>query len=127
MRLIASNLGREVERVVQGAALTVDQAAVLSTPVDTGRARGNWIATIGSPATNADQEPDKPGYATIAKAEAAVRQFKIGDIIYISNNVEYIVPLNEGHSPQRRPEGMTDIAMAEGREYVKRARFRLGG
>lgn len=127
MLLIASGLGREVERVVSGAALTIDQVAVLTTPVDTGRARGNWILTINSPATNADQENDKPGYATISKAEAAVRSYKIGDIIYIANNVEYIVPLNEGHSPQRRPPGMVELAMAEGRKYVEKARFRLGG
>lgn len=126
MLLNASKLGREVERVVKGAALTIDQTAVLATPVDTGRARGNWIGSIGSPATSADQPDDPSGQAAMAQAATAISRFKIGAIIYVANNVEYIVPLDEGHSRQA-PEGMVDQAMAEGRRYVKKERIRLRG
>ena len=37
------------EVAVQIAALTADRVVVLATPVDTGRARANWVTSIGSP------------------------------------------------------------------------------
>ena len=88
---------------------------VQKTPVDTGRARGNWQVTInevtdslvevyhdkkpltklqGDPLTN----PDLSGLRPFA-------------IAYVTNNVDYITYLEEGRSPQS--EGMVERTLEE--------------
>lgn len=56
---------------------------VQRTPVDTGRARAGW---------SVDLRPDH-------------------SMIY--NNVEYIVPLEYGHSRQQAPQGMVRVSIAD--------------
>lgn len=62
---------------------------VQGTPVDTGRARGNWQATINTPATGSTEKTDKQGGATISAASNAVSQ-AAGNVFYITNNLPYI-------------------------------------
>jgi hypothetical protein len=126
MLIRSRQLGDAVERVVRATSLLIAQVAITATPVEFGRAAGNWIGSVNTPATNADQPPDPSGGATIAKVSDAIGSYKLGGTIYIVNNVEYIVPLEEGHSKQA-PSGMVAQAMAEGVRYVKKARIRLGG
>ncbi len=97
---------------------------VLKTPVDTGRARNNWQVTFNQPATK--QVP----YKGIGKVGKLLRK-KAGDptevlrkgytqinqmpqfcIAYITNNVEYILYLEAGHSKQA-PNGMAALAFQE--------------
>lgn len=110
MNVRARNLPGEVNRVKRLAALACDQTVVLSTPVDTGRARSNWIVTNGEP-NDGTIEPYAPttqgGLGETANANAALAQGRdeIGrskpeQDICITNNLEYIEPLNRGHSAQ---------------------------
>lgn len=90
--------------------LAIDQAVVMATPVDTGRARANWIPTIGIPSKAQEVNNfDKTGSSTIERAGSVANQSRVGDTIYISNNLPYIGALNDGHSKQA------------GREFVQRA------
>lgn len=116
LRLLArrmQNVGSATVRVV---ALSIDQPLVLSTPVDTGRARSNWIAEIGAVPAGVI-EPYHPypsgrsrGLGDRANANAAIRQvsrvvakYKTGTV-YLVNNVHYMRLLDEdGHSPQAAP------------------------
>jgi hypothetical protein len=82
---------------------------VNKTPVDTGRARGNWQVTIGSPAEgeNKSGDPIARGGEVIEKIE------RIGSgLFYISNNVPYIEALENGHSDQA-PLGMLAVTLQE--------------
>lgn len=109
-----------IEKIVRGAALTIDQVLVLATPVDTGRARANWIVTTGTPAETATEPPDPSGGKALSQAIGVVSQYKLDQgAIFITNNVEYIVPLDNGHS-QQAPAGMTAQAIAAGRDYISR-------
>lgn len=122
MVILARNLGREVEKVVRKAALRIDQVAVTTTPVDTGRARNNWILTISKPSSEANRTPDKSGAGAIAEAAGAVKGFKVGKgvlgSIHIANNVEYIVPLENGWS-KKAPAGMMRAAVSAGVQYIR--------
>jgi|TARA_R110002167_G_scaffold92478_1_gene248332 hypothetical protein len=100
-------------------ALDLMNRIILMTPVDTGRARGNWQLTQRSPATGKISEDD----ANVSKAEAPpsgimkqAEQTAIGsqpgDDIWISNNLPYIEVLEEGHSKQA-PHGMVALALVE--------------
>jgi len=135
MIIRASNVPREVQKVKKKAALAVDQAVVLGTPVDTGTARSNWIVSLEEP-TGRTQEAYKPleggdmsetgnAKAAIAQAKAAINGSKPGQDIHITNNLPYIVPLNEGSSAQA-PAAFVEEAVSAGVNAVRRARTDTG-
>lgn len=125
-------IGEEVERNVtddvRRAALVVDQVAVVSTPVDTGRLRANWIVSVGHPTFSFREappaSPEAGAQEALRQARDAISSWTLEDgAIFISNNTDYAVPIDEGHSAQA-PEGMTKQAIAAGSAYL-RARARL--
>lgn len=98
---------------------------VVKTPVDTGRARGNWQVTISSTDSQVAIQgaPDKDDKANSPKAETAaadavtksiqvVNSIKPFSITYITNNVPYIVYLEDGTSTQA-PVGMVSLSIHE--------------
>lgn len=107
------------DRLVRAVALVADQIVVMGTPVDTGRAKSNWIVSLGS-ATTGEIGPYAPGEggntaqsneaAALAQAERVIGQYD-GDMgvgIHITNNVPYIEELNQGSSPQAPPNFVED-------------------
>ncbi len=133
-------LGQRVEdnapAIVRRAALATDQAVVLATPVDTGRARSNWIVSISpsSDVVTAPTEPREPfvegsaGSTGAANAQAAIEQgratigaFRQGAIV-IRNNVPYIRRLNQGSSAQA-PAMFVERAARLGVNEVFRSRL----
>ncbi len=84
-----------------------------------GNARRNWLVGIGEARTDV-VDAAEDGTAAINSA------FGDGMEIHISNNVPYIVPLNEGHSHQA-PAAFVEIAIATGVAAIKSARILGGG
>ena len=97
------------EKVFRKIALDIDSSVILGTPVDTGRARGNWFTTIGNPSGAVDAG-GSAGKA-IGQLNAAVAQLKLGDTIWMANNLPYINRLENGWSKQA-PAGMVAINVA---------------
>lgn len=91
---------------------------VLKTPVDTGRARGNWQVSIGSPAGTKLDVTDKAGGETITKGLAVLTGLSPYQIVFIDNNLEYIEFLEHGSSKQA-PTGMLKITVEELLEMFK--------
>lgn len=91
---------------------------VQKTPVDTGRARGNWQVTIGGPASGVLERLDKDGSETIQKGLAAVASLPDFQVVWISNNLEYIEFLESGSSKQA-PKGMVRLTILQLREMVR--------
>lgn len=120
MQARAKSIEVAVDNLVKKVALTADQTVVLATPVDTGRARSNWITTIDAPnsGTIDPYSPgDKLGIGETANAQAAIDQAKSviqtrmkGQSIHITNNLEYIGELNGGSSKQA-PENFVGKAV----------------
>ena len=118
------------------AAVAADQTAVLKTPVDTGRARSNWVVSIGVPRTDAPKSAKGPrggqgrrGVKTDATNEAledgraTILGYKLGKGgIFISNNVPYIGRLDAGSSAQA-PQGMTSAAIKAAQKQLGDARL----
>lgn len=105
-----------------GTALAIDQALVLATPVDTGRARANWQASTSAPITQANDDTDKQGGATISRNAARIRQRLGGQDIFITNNVPYIEQLNQGSSAQA-PANFVEQAIQAGLQVLRNARL----
>ena len=90
------------------------KGVVMMTPVDKGRARGNWQVEINSATDKVLETVDKMGGNTIEKGLAVLQTLKnngIGQVIYMCNNVEYIIGLEEGTS-QQAPHGMVAVTLA---------------
>lgn len=69
-------------------------------PVNTGRFKANWIVGIKTRLTSTSEDTDKGGGPTLAKGSAKMKGKKLGDNIYITNNLPYAKALNDGHSTQ---------------------------
>ncbi len=132
IRLRAEDLARNVDQGVKQAALAVDQAVVLGTPVDTGLARSNWLVTRVAPrqgTINAYSPGERLGIGeqqnaagALAQGQAAVRSRRPGEDIIIQNNVEYIGLLNDGSS-QQAPANFVATAVMAGISAVRRRRY----
>lgn len=130
---IAIAVEANTETAVRKAALAADASVVLATPVDTGRARSNWLVEIDAPAAGIRQ-PYSPGQklgtgetanlnAALEQAAGKVAQYKVGNSeIHITNNLPYIQKLNQGSSKQA-PENFVEIAVGAAIRSVEGARL----
>lgn len=131
--------GKQVEaganRVKREVALIADREVVLSTPVDTGRARSNWIVSLQAPILD-EREPYSPGerlglgerenaQGAIDQAEGRIEVSLPGQTIFISNNVSYIGHLNDGTSAQAS-RGFVQTAVMLAVNSVRGARILRG-
>jgi hypothetical protein len=126
-------VGSQVEVCVQKAAIAADTAAVMTTPVDTGRARANWRTAIGAPvglSAGAVKAQQVFGGKGAGKARRIAFQQALDEgvqvagswrlgmgSIFISNSVPYIGYLENGSSAQA-PKGMTVHAIAAARKQL---------
>ncbi|MAF43765.1 MAG: hypothetical protein CMI54_06325 [Parcubacteria group bacterium] len=99
----ATNTGLSIENAYKGAVFELGASIIDDTPVDTGRARGNWQTSVNSPKTRILQTVDEDGSIALSKLEKNVGG--INETTYIRNNLPYIKALEEGHSNQA-PAGM---------------------
>jgi len=74
-----------------------------TTPVDTGRAKGNWFPSVGTPS---EEVTDGVVPQTFNISPAPLEK------IWLTNNLPYIQELNDGHSDQA-PINFVDIAVFE--------------
>ena len=112
---IGTNVAENADKLVRKVAMTIDRTVVMATPVDTGRARANWIASLNAP-TSATTTSVSPSGAEAMEQAAGVIAGYDGDNdaeIHITNNLPYIGPLNEGYSRQA-PANFVSIAVRAG-------------
>ena len=106
------NLGRDLKKlfenkIVKGSQTRFQKAVnraservIYFTPIDTGLAKGNWQAFLNQPI---QQSVLRYGAsASIPSNFRVIRSFNImkDKSIFLTNNLAYIVPLNEEHSQQ---------------------------
>lgn len=114
IRAFAEKTKVKAELVVKQIGFDLYGRIIAATPVDTGRARSAWnialnradLSIPGIPASppagmNSDQSAQLTGVFTV---------FKFGDTIYITNNLPYAEPLENGHSHQA-PAGMARTSL----------------
>lgn len=86
------------------------QQVIVSSPVDTGAFRGNHRISVNIADNSYDVSVvDKGGSSTQQKGNQKILQAKLGDLVYVQNNLPYAVALENGHS-QQRPLGIYSIA-----------------
>jgi hypothetical protein len=110
--------GRKAEMVVRASALSVGASLVRRTPVDTGRAKGNWVPGIG--AANTSTSANSSGDAAVSAINQTLQAWRPGQTIYITNSLPYIKRLEDGWSKQA-PAGMVRLTVVEWADSVRRA------
>ncbi len=116
----------QVDKLGRMVALELLGRVIQETPVDTGRARGNWNVSVGreDPATNDERRAPQAlqeGGAVIEGVKLGTR----GDQVYVTNGLPYIGPLNNGHS-QQAPRGYVQRIVRDMRSFVASAAAQLG-
>ena len=95
---------QRVNQQVRAVTIGVFSSVIKMTPVDTGRAKGNWQCTIGSPANGQNELSDSKG------AMIATVPNEAGSKVYLTNNLPYIQKLEYGHST-KAPIGMVRVSI----------------
>lgn len=112
IRKFAKKTNKRIEDVMQASAISVFSSIVLRTPVDTGRARANWLYSQDEPRTDTTEK---------TKAPIMSRQVKKGLNHIISNNLPYIEKLESGDGSAQAPNGMVKVTTTEFEAVVKKA------
>ena len=105
-----SRFDKAATNIFRGTALGLFGKVILRTPVDTGRLRGNWFASINRPSKQVDGSAE--GY------EGVVFKAKLGDSLFLVNNLPYAKVIEDGSSAQA-PHGMVKVTVAEFQRVVK--------
>ncbi len=121
IRARGKRIEQNADALVVKTAILINQAVVLATPVDTGRARANWQASIGTPITEPTDDEDISGNSTISGNNGVISRRASGQTVFISNNVDYIGDLNDGSSSQA-PANFVELAVQEAIKFVRGAK-----
>ena len=112
------------EDVAKRASFAALAGVVVATPVDEGTARSNWNAGLGKPdlSTKLESQNSQPP-EIIDRGNARIKQYKESiNGIFISNNLNYIARLENGHSGQA-PRGMLRHGVAAARQVIRKAKL----
>lgn len=96
------------EKIVRETEIELYSAVILQTPVDTGRARGNWFFSTDVPSDRVTDQADTSGQTTISVMQSEARSAKFPRAAILTNNLPYAIPLEEGSSAQA-PAGMVRV------------------
>ncbi|MDH4581375.1 HK97 gp10 family phage protein [Pseudomonas sp. BN415] len=112
-------------KITRAATIDFFSGTIKDTPVDTGRARGNWVTSVDNPAQGEIDRDDKAGSAAIAEVVAKTPE-GAGQETFMSNSLPYIEELEYGHS-QQAPSGMVRRNLARVQRIVNQAiaKFRV--
>lgn len=121
---IGTKVAENADKLVRKVAMAIDRTVVMATPVDTGRARANWIAALNTPHLSTTTNVSPSGSEPMEQAAGVIAGYD-GDKdaeIHITNNLPYIGPLNNGSSAQA-PANFVQIAVRKGTAQVKGAKL----
>jgi hypothetical protein len=103
---IGARLHKEISYALKMLALEIVRELKRSTPVDTGHARRNWIASVGDPNELEAIDEQRAQAGILALLSYNLRQ----GAIWITNVVPYIRQLNAGTSDQQ-PAAFVELSI----------------
>lgn len=97
---------------------------IQATPVRSGRAKGNWQTNVGAAAQGVVERLDKDGGQASAEVAQVLATLSDDEAIHLTNNLPYIVELEEGSS-QQAPAGFARINVRRFKNIAKQAAAEL--
>lgn len=116
LEVAATKIRGDLNKFYRLVCLEVLKRIVLRTPVDTGRARGNWQLEIGRSASGVlSVEGSRGSMADLAISGGITKlaQIPAFSLVHITNNVEYLYYLEYDRRSPQSPEGMVEITLTE--------------
>ena len=105
-----------VDKVRRASVLELFKLVIYSTPVDTGRLRGNWQTTINTPKWGVIDRDDAGGAAALAEAMANLGS--LVDVVWFTNNLPYAERIEYDGWSKQAPEGMVRRHLASWQRIV---------
>ena len=124
-------LPADLVRIAQRrAGLRMFEVAIKVSPVDTGRFRGNWQASVGAPATGELKTADPRGTDTTRRLGAAIATLPDFAVVYLTNNLPYAEAIDVGGyippNPKSDPESLKKRRASRNARVRRRAKL-VGG
>jgi len=106
----------DIQKFIKQVCLETFRRFIMRTPVDTGRARGNWQVEINRPASGTVEEGmwDQ----VFEKGAAKLAQIPPFSVVHITNNLEYVYYLEYVRRSKQHPEGMVEITLVEMKTWL---------
>ncbi len=110
----------KMSKIVRGGAVGAFNAIIVSSPVDTGRFRGNWQASINTPKLDTlfGSVPKGEKITQVTDTESNTNGFTLNDILYLTNNLPYAQRLENGWS-QKRGSGWVAAIVSETKSKIQ--------
>lgn len=121
LKAFAEKAKGRMDTAVRKTVLELDARIVQRTPVDEGRAQNNWNIAADNPDASITEETEQSEQNIINEASREVQQMKAGGKIFITNNLPYIVRLENGYSEEQAPNGMVAVTLNEFPKVIVKA------
>lgn len=121
IQALSNRIEKNINTTVRKTAIVASQTVIHATPVDTGRARGNWFVGVGAPIRDESDDTDQSGTNRINANNSKINTRKSRQTIFISNNLPYIQKLNEGSSSQA-PANFVEQAVQIAANFIRRSK-----
>ena len=105
------------EKVMRQVSIKLFSAIIKTTPVKYGRARMNWMASDGTPASGTTDATDRSGNIAIGNATSFVLKATDWREFTLTNNLPYAQRLEYGWS-QQAPAGMVRVNVARFQQLI---------
>lgn len=108
----------KIQKIMKTAAMELFKSVIMMTPVDTGRAKGNWQCTMTRPADGIIEEIRNESETIKAMMDVVIKS-SIQKGIFLTNNLDYIQKLEYGGSRRQAPQGMVRVSLKRIQEDLK--------
>ena len=114
-----AKVGDRCDRLIRKVVFDMTKEIVRMTPVRTGAAKSNWFWGVYR-VSDTDATASKSGAPSIKRASDFASTVRAGGVVYLTNNLPYIMALEFGSS-QQAPAGMVRVTVAKWQAIVDRA------
>jgi hypothetical protein len=121
---ITLNLSGYAENMVRATLFNLSYRIIKESPVDTGRFRGNWQASVNTPKVTQLKRKDRTGTSTITAVNNVLEKFNMGQTFYLTNNLPYARRLEYGSHSKQAPNGFLRINVMRVQSELEKARKR---
>ena len=90
-----------MSKTIRGGAISAFNEIIKLSPVDTGRFRGNWQASINVPKQDVLYTDATSAITKTDDVVSHTQSYTLDDTLYLTNNLPYAAPLENGHSKKR--------------------------
>lgn len=117
----------DVVDFIRQSVFEIYKGVTLKSPVDTGRFKGNWNISVGTPVFNDDPNATSTPYKEDAQnvTDGSLTNYLLQidgtKPVYITNGLPYAARLETGTWSKQAPQGMVDITLTEYKAFIAKA------